>query len=119
MDDINKRLQAVALKHETTVKQLLEDHGIESYDGDDDYTEWLDETGVVDVAGLKYSPSYILFNLDPIAYRCGYSDFIDYQSDYDIIIYIDSAMDYYKTEDIEELIDQLETTTENEDETMA
>ena len=43
------------------------------------YDEWLDETcEPVRIGSLEYSPSIVLERVDPIAYRCGYSDFLDY-----------------------------------------
>lgn len=41
------------------------------------YDDYLDEQGDVDVCGLKYSPSEVLKEVDPTAYRCGYDDFCD------------------------------------------
>lgn len=43
------------------------------------YDDMLDDTyGVVSIAGLEYSTtSDALKRLDPIAYRCGLSDYID------------------------------------------
>ena len=42
------------------------------------YDEMLDECyGEVNVAGFTYSTSEALFKLDPIAYRCGMSDYYD------------------------------------------
>ena len=45
---------------------------IESYDAmlDDCYEP-------VKVAGLTFDPSDVIFNCDPIAYRCGLSDYIN------------------------------------------
>ena len=43
------------------------------------YDEWLDEiSGPVRIGSLEYSPSIVLERVDPIAYRCGYSDFLDF-----------------------------------------
>ena len=43
------------------------------------YDEWLDETcGPVRIGSLEYSPSIALERVDPIAYRCGYSDFLNF-----------------------------------------
>lgn len=46
-------------------------------DAVDQYDELLDSDGDVPVAGVSFSPSRILRELDPIAYRCGLFDFID------------------------------------------
>lgn len=42
------------------------------------YDEMLDDIyGLVNVAGIERRTSYALQELDPIAYRCGFSDWID------------------------------------------
>lgn len=43
---------------------------------DEQYDEMLDDIyGEVQIAGMSYSTSYALKELDPTAYRCGKSDF--------------------------------------------
>lgn len=57
-------------------KQLLKEaQAYEMYD------EALDETGEVEVGYLHFMPSQIVKELDPIAYRTGFSDFVDSISD--------------------------------------
>ena len=41
------------------------------------YNESLDSEGTVTVAGMEFYPSRILEELDPVAYRCGYNDWVD------------------------------------------
>lgn len=41
------------------------------------YNDCLDSEGTVVVRGLEFYPSEIISELDPIAYRCGYNDWID------------------------------------------
>ena len=48
-----------------------EDEALEAYD------EFLDEEGEIDVAGMTFYPSTILKECDPIAYRCGFADWLD------------------------------------------
>lgn len=44
----------------------------------DRYDDMLDEvTGEVEIAGYSYSASYAFKNIDPIAYRCGFGDWLD------------------------------------------
>lgn len=50
------------------------DGQIDDYDA---YNEALDAEGTVTVAGMEFNPSRILEELDPVAYRCGYSDWVD------------------------------------------
>ena len=52
------------------------------YETEDDleplYDEWLDDVdGAVTVAGCEFFASDILRKVDPIAYRCGFSDWLD------------------------------------------
>ena len=41
------------------------------------YDDYLDSEGYVDVMGLEFLPSRIISELDPIAYRCGFNDYMD------------------------------------------
>ena len=41
------------------------------------YDDYLNEQGEINICGLTYSPSEVLKEVDPIAYRCGYNDFCD------------------------------------------
>ena len=47
---------------------------IDDYDA---YDEALDSEGTIFVAGCEFYPSRILEELDPVAYRCGYNDWVD------------------------------------------
>ena len=62
------------------------DHIITERDIDRMYDDMLDEYPVK-IGSLEYSGSYVLRNLDPIAYRCGFCDFTDSMS-------IDQLCDY-------------------------
>lgn len=49
---------------------------------DDEFSDWIDSIyPEVSVGSLTFSPSEIMKELDPIAYRCGKSD---YESNYDL-----------------------------------
>ena len=50
---------------------ITEDQAIEQYN------LLLDEQGAIYVGGLRYYPSYILQNVDPIAYDVGFNDYTD------------------------------------------
>jgi len=45
------------------------------------YCEALDEQGLISIGTLQYTPSEVLRNCDPIAYRVGLSDFEDFLSE--------------------------------------
>ena len=50
---------------------------------EDDYDNMLDECYPdTQIAGMTYSTSYALKELDPIAYRCGFSDYQEYKTVY-------------------------------------
>lgn len=43
-----------------------------------EYDDFLDETyGNIQIGCCTFSPSRVLSELDPIAYRCGFSDWLD------------------------------------------
>lgn len=41
------------------------------------YDEALDEQGMITIGSLEYYPSLVLERVDPIAYRCGFTDWLD------------------------------------------
>lgn len=59
------------------------------------YNDMLDCYGMVNVCGYEYYPSIALERLDPIAYRCGYSDYTD-------SLYTDLESDIDRLEDGED-----------------
>ena len=74
---------------------------IDDYDA---YDKSLDSEGTVTVAGMEFNPSRILEELDPVAYRCGYNDWVDSdQSDLEDAI---ENEDYSEIEWIEEPEDE-------------
>lgn len=69
----------------------------------DQFDELLDESGEIEVSSFTYSPSHILKNVDPTAYRCCLNDFVDSLDVED--------SDEYK--DLQEEIDQLKSDIED------
>ena len=73
-------------------------------DYEDQFDESLDESiPEIEVGCLTYSPSRVLKNVDPVAYRCGLNDFIDSLDVED--------SDEYKA--LQEEIDQLQSDIED------
>lgn len=74
---------ATSKKVGTQVNQLLELEEFDQFEviseseAEERYDEMLDCDGTVSVGGLEFYPSNILEKCDPIAYRCGFSDFTD------------------------------------------
>ena len=54
---------------------------IYSYDKEsvamESFVEMLDEQGPIIILGLEYMPSYVLGNVDPIAFRTAFLDYFD------------------------------------------
>lgn len=51
------------------------------------YEEMLDECNpMVTIGSLQYFPSTVLKEVDPIAYRCGFNDYVDSLTDSDIYV---------------------------------
>lgn len=71
------------------------------------YDEWLDEIcEPVRIGSLEYSPSIALERVDPIAYRCGYSDFLDFLAgdvEYELEQYGETTVYGLEIELVEEL----------------
>lgn len=98
---IEKRAELLEVKEAIYVKQReIRNFSYESTD--DEYDSYLDECcGDIDVCGSLFSASYALKNLDPIAYRCGKSDY-------------DSEKDLDDVEEYQELIQELEELEDRE-----
>jgi hypothetical protein len=55
---------------------------LSDYDLDKMYQDYLDETfGDVVIAGISYSCSYAFKEIDPIAYNCGFADWISQEAE--------------------------------------
>jgi hypothetical protein len=50
------------------------------------YHETLDMDGPVRIGTLTYSVSHVLREVDPVAYRCNFNDFVDYLTEDDIFV---------------------------------
>lgn len=101
MTEQEKAIQIAALK-----KQIVElENKIDNFEIDEDnydekYDKWLDEIyGEIMIGNISFLPSRILRELDPIAYRCGFSDYID-------------SLDIEDDEDYQELQTELEEVKE-------
>ena len=70
---------------------------------DEKYADWLDEIeGDVSILGMNYRTSYVLNEIDPIAYNCVFSDYLD-------SLEIEDSLEFKElTEKIEEIESELE-----------
>ena len=72
---------------------------------EDQFDESLDDSiPEIEIGCLTYSPSHVLKNVDPTAYRCGLNDFAD-------SVFDASETDEYKA--LQEEIDQLQSDIED------
>jgi hypothetical protein len=55
----------------------IDDFEIDVDEHEEEYCEALDEQGDVIIGGSHYSPSQVLREVDPTAYRCGLNDYVD------------------------------------------
>ena len=81
------------------------DHIITESEVERQYDDILDEYPVV-IGSLEYSGSHVLQNIDPIAYRCGFLDYVDSMSLDQLCDYGMDSDDY--VEDIDSLWDDFE-----------
>lgn len=67
---------------------------LSDYDLDQRYQDFLDEVyGTVKIGGYEYSTSSALREVDPVAYRCGFSDWLDSELENEMLFELDG--DYY------------------------
>lgn len=95
---------------EARIKEELTPVDIEEY-----YAAALDDIyPVVEIGGLTFSPSQIVTQLDPTAFRCGMQDYLDGD---DFLEYV--AGEWYYAEEVEKLrkeIDEIEAAKEDAEE---
>lgn len=79
MTAAEKAIQIAALKKQIAdLENKIDNFEIGEDKYDENYDEWLDEIyGEIMIGNISFLPSRILKELDPIAYRCGFSDYID------------------------------------------
>jgi predicted nucleic acid-binding Zn-ribbon protein len=95
------------------IEKEIDDFAKEDYITDEQYREMLDDCFEdVEIAGMTYCTSYALKETDPIAYRCGYSDYADSVELEDIEEYNALVSDLEdlqsELEDLEEQIEELQ-----------
>ena len=92
---------------EARIKEELTPIHIEDY-----YAAALDDIyPVVQICGLTFSPSQIVKELDPTAFRCGMQDYLDGD---DTLEYV--ADEWYIAYEVEKLREEIEAAEEEEEE---
>ena len=95
-----RKMQALIADKEKQQEQIE----LDPDDYEDQFDESLDESiPEIEIGCLTYSPSHVLKNVDPVAYRCGLNDFVDSLDVEDL--------DEYKA--LQEEIDQLQSDIED------
>ena len=78
------------------VQRNIDGFELDESDYEDSYIEMLDMDGTVTAGSLEFYPSRILSEIDPIAYGCGLSDYVD-------------SFDLTESEEYNNLCDELES----------
>lgn len=117
-EQIEKRIEELELIIEQN-QMSLENMEIDYEDFEDEYCEMIDEsTPEIKIGNLSWNPSYVLREVDPIAYRTGMMEYVDSNID------IQDTKEYKELEDeiqelqneLEELEDELEYEDEEDEE---
>lgn len=82
---------AIAYATGRTKEQVYKVDEVEEFDqfevisereAEERYEQMIDDCHeVVEVCGYSYSPSHVLKNVDPIAFRCGFSDYCSFMEE--------------------------------------
>ena len=95
-----RKMQAMIADKEKQQEQIE----LDPDDYETQFDEYLDESiPEIEIGCLTYSPSHVLKNVDPVAYRCGLVDFID-------SLDVEDSEEY---KDLQEEIDQLKSDIED------
>lgn len=96
---------------ENTLESRVKEN-LSPIDTDELYDEILDEVNdEIRIGELTYSPSYVLKNVDEIAYNCGKNDYFGCSDEFTEI-----DGEYYKTDEVDEIREELENELEEKEE---
>lgn len=70
-------MRSELIKRIAEVKNELQNFEIDPEKHKESYRDMIDEQGPVIVAGIEFTASRILEELDPVAYFCGLNDYVD------------------------------------------
>ena len=112
IDRIESNLRGLRLELKDTERDLdevqtaVDNFEIDEYNYEEQYCEMLNEDGDIMIGSLRFTPSDVLNEMDPTAYRIGLSDYVD-------SLDIDDDPEYKKLkEDLESLEENKEGTEE-------
>lgn len=104
-DDFMRHLDGVGVEYgiDWVIEALIKEH-CEPVDAEGEFEEMLNECyETVKVGCCEWEAGYVMKELDPVAFRCGVSDYL---ADSDEFAEVDG--EYYRVSDIEAMIDDLE-----------
>ena len=103
-DDFMRHLDGVGVEYGTdwVIEHLIKEH-CEAIDAEEQFEEMLNECSEpVKVGCCEWDAGYVMKELDPVAFRCGVSDYL---ADEEQFVEVDG--EYYNISDIENMIDEL------------
>jgi len=106
-DDFMRHFEGVGVEYGTEwiIDHLIETR-LEPVDGEELFEELLDECyPEIQIGCCTFSPSQVMKELDPVAFRCGVSEELDNLAS-DGQFYEHNG-DYYRIEDIEDMLDDI------------
>ena len=107
-DDFMRHLEGVGVEYGTewVIEELIKQH-CEAIDDEELFDEMMDECyPEIEIGCCSWTPSHVMSELDPTAYRIGVSEHADSLVQDDQLYECDGA--YYQMFDIEEMIDEIE-----------
>ncbi len=103
-DDFMRHLDGVGVEYGTdwVIEHFIKEH-CSPIDAEEQFEELLSETcETVKVGCCEWDAGYVMKELDPVAFRCGVSDYL---ADEEQFVEVDG--EYYNISDIENMIDEL------------
>lgn len=99
MTDIYNQIMALSPVQRSEVLSKVE--AISERDLEAQYNEALNESGPVKIAGYEYKVAEALKSVDPVAYSCGFADYIGTDEDL-----VEIEGEYYRADDLEGAYDE-------------
>ena len=115
MNELELKLAELENRREE-LQSEIDNFDCSDYVSESDYDNWLNDAyGEVEVAGMSYSTSRVLREIDPIAYNCGFSDYCDslYNTDFPEFLDLISELESVENE-IESVEYEIEEENKNE-----
>jgi hypothetical protein len=105
-DDFMRHLDGVGVEYGThwVIEHLIAEH-CQPVDGEEQFAQMLDECcEELKVGCCTFSPSAVMKELDPVAFRCGVADYLA-----DDDMFTEFGGEHYLLSDIEEMLNDIES----------